>query len=400
MKKILFLIILVFNFYITAFANNGNLLPNISLRNFEIINPNSAINYTYDGIYNISYIKGSESVPYYYNPGIALNISYLNENFDKLADEKKEVDLLHSDKIVLNDFYPYYLNQLQWTNIEYNREFLSKFANIPNGTKYYKVTPILSSKIDLYYIKSELTRTVSTFNQAVLMAQAQYDYYNDNESYENLFLDEYGPYNSDILVLKEKYSNGFMLKNGPQVFFKKLKNYCYAFDNSESNYDDACGIITIDINGKGLPNELSTTSVLKDRFNLLLFSNKVVPPKNTIEYDIINKKSTIDYVSPAFSFNDETKTCYEEFLKNLTVWYTLPVIRIITDNPTDESKKAQVEVKFYNENDVLIDTLNYTWEIATNDDTKDFPMLRSGFININTLHPNAKYFDITIKNIE
>lgn len=133
--------------------------------------------------------------------------------------------------------------------------------------------------------KMLLKKSVSTLQQAMLISEVMNDktYSNPNDVWNKAIKNQ-------LNILKDQ-GNVTTLSDFTDMEFQKLSSICNkAPADVNVSEQTACAIIVIDVNGfDKAPNKLTRDSRdINDQFTLLLYSNKVKPAYNSIEYKIIN----------------------------------------------------------------------------------------------------------------
>lgn len=132
--------------------------------------------------------------------------------------------------------------------------------------------PVLMSDTDSSQFRSKYLRTISTLNQAQLMAMAKNDgEFTNSDDIWNKGIKEN---TAEVVDIPE----GIRLSNGVEVKYEKLRESCEPNYSKKASESTACARLTVDVNGfsKG-PNKMSKSTELADRYTLLMYPISVVP---------------------------------------------------------------------------------------------------------------------------
>ena len=89
------------------------------------------------------------------------------------------------------------------------------------------------------------------------------------------------------------YFTEMRLKNDVEIKCKAIKPICYDKIPNEKyiNKDNACALITFDINGfDKKPNMLSSYKNIKDQYQVLIYNNGMVTIPNSVEFEALNSR--------------------------------------------------------------------------------------------------------------
>lgn len=147
--------------------------------------------------------------------------------------------------------------------------------------------PVFMSDTDSSQFRSKYLRTISTLNQAQLMAMAK----NDGE-----FTNSDDIWNKGI---KENIAGvvdipeGIRLSNGVEVKYEKLRESCEPNYSKKASESTACAMLTIDVNGfSKAPNKFGTSTKISDRFNVLMYPTSTEPAVGSEEDKILHSPKT------------------------------------------------------------------------------------------------------------
>lgn len=132
--------------------------------------------------------------------------------------------------------------------------------------------PVLMSDTDSSQFRSKYLRTISTLNQAQLMAMAKNDgEFTNSDDIWNKGIKEN---TAEVVDIPE----GIRLSNGVEIKYEKLRESCEPNYSKKASESTACARLTVDVNGfsKG-PNKMSKSTELADRYTLLMYPISVVP---------------------------------------------------------------------------------------------------------------------------
>lgn len=384
MKKILLLLVLVLSINSNVRAEELNKINRANLRNLNIVNSDSSINYSVDEIRYYHYIDSS--------------MNFLI----KLQDIKTipiKITTYDNNKKKINQYF----NNAPIVTSGSNYGMVISQADLPLQAKFYSIKPQKISNYNYYeIIKKRFLDTYNALNQALELSSTINDVNQDFNTTIGLINNNQGI--KSRFNIQEEYPNGFMLSNNIQIFINQLNNSTCKYLNLEEDRpskDTACAELIIDINGNDLPNIESGLHNINDRFTLLLYPNTIVPLDDSIEESIIDERPIEALMSNILTYN--LKREYNSVIKNININNeSQNYVRIYKfDNDSCEKiSDISVGAKFYDEKDKLIDSYsedidNNTMECYfINKDTDD---------NISTLTSllipkNTKYFDIFITN--
>lgn len=236
------------------------------------------------------------------------------------------------------------------------------FSNINSNVVSYKVEP--RRDLELVQDKEQLIRNRLTniaFTLTSILKNGFYEKDKDGVMYHA----EYSELVNKVLEpglaeIGNRYNQGFLLDNGNifVVGFEKLKNDGCPFNPEKPDIKQACGIITVDINGFSAPNSNITIDTLNDRFRFLIYPNKVLlypSDENDFYTNSVNNRIISE------DLNTEIYYDYWSYTKNIKIEDTYPRLEVIVDNPTDKKIEQQLEIQFFDNNNILVDS--WVWNI-------------------------------------
>ncbi len=143
--------------------------------------------------------------------------------------------------------------------------------------------PVLMSDTDSSQFRSKYLRTISTLNQAQLMAMAKNDgEFTNSDDIWNKGIKEN---TAEIVDIPE----GIRLSNGVEVKYEKLRESCEPNYSKKASESTACAILTIDVNGfDKAPNKFGTSTKISDRFNVLMYPTSTEPAVGSDEDKILH----------------------------------------------------------------------------------------------------------------
>lgn len=147
--------------------------------------------------------------------------------------------------------------------------------------------PVLMSDTDSSQFRSKYLRTISTLNQAQLMAMAKNDgEFTNSDDIWNKGIKEN---TAEVVDIPE----GIRLSNGVEVKYEKLRESCEPNYSKKASESTACAMLTVDVNGfsKG-PNKMSKSTELADRYTLLMYPISVEPITGSEEEKILYPQGT------------------------------------------------------------------------------------------------------------
>jgi hypothetical protein len=284
---------------------------------------------------------------------IPIKIDFYDTN-NKLLDSllvNDENTIVYSKSSIFKDF-----DELDGINVSID------FSKIPKNTDYYKVSLQKDyNNINCYdEIYNKVTDVIFAINVAIdstaVMESDEIDgdrYYAETDSIKDYAIIP------RFKNIKTKYNNGFLLGNGVQVLFNKINHNCnYQPQTGIATKVDACAELIVDINGNDAPNKFSNYYELNDRFKFLLYADGVIPEYNSIEQFILANREIKAIINP--ELNKTITTClknnYDTFFNNIQLQETKVSLWVPYMN-AKEDVKVKLLLKFYNEDDKLIDTI-------------------------------------------
>lgn len=147
--------------------------------------------------------------------------------------------------------------------------------------------PVFMSDTDSSLFRSKYLRTISTLNQAQLMAMAKNDgEFTNSDDIWNKGIKENTAEIVDI-------PGGIRLSNGVEVKYEKLRESCEPNYSKKASESTACAILTIDVNGfDKAPNKFGTSTKISDRFNVLMYPTSTEPAVGSEEDKILHSPKT------------------------------------------------------------------------------------------------------------
>lgn len=283
------------------------------------------------------------------------NITFLNNKWKKI-DKFKYYNL--EEPAPIDRFFPEDKEKIEYIDM--------KLSNIPPNTSAYKIS-VLRPKLDssIYYkkLKKDFVNIYSSLNEALVMSRAMNEEIYDRQEYASqIFRNCLLP----RLNVVETYGNGFLLANGTNISYNEVNNRCSnAPHELNATVLNSCAKITIDMNGVNTPPNLySNQSQLNDSFSLLLYKDKILPEKNSVEYKLINSEYLPDMVA-----EELMSKYYQEYwnsTKNIEILDTRPYISVGICNDGNETKKGLLSIIFYDENKAEVYKIEETISFAPN----------------------------------
>ena len=147
--------------------------------------------------------------------------------------------------------------------------------------------PVLMSDTDSSQFRSKYLRTISTLNQAQLMAMAKNDgKFTNSDDIWNKGIKEN---TAEVVDIPE----GLRLSNGVEIKYEKLRESCEPNYSKKASESTACAMLTIDVNGfSKAPNKMSTSTKIADRYVVLMYPISVVPITGSEEEKILYPQRT------------------------------------------------------------------------------------------------------------
>ena len=147
--------------------------------------------------------------------------------------------------------------------------------------------PVFMSDTDSSQFRSKYLRTISTLNQAQLMAMAQNNgEFTNSDDIWNKGIKEN---TAEVVDIPE----GIRLSNGVEVKYEKLRESCEPNYSKKASESTACAMLTIDVNGfSKAPNKMSTSTKIADRYAVLMYPISVVPITGSEEEKILYPQGT------------------------------------------------------------------------------------------------------------
>lgn len=146
--------------------------------------------------------------------------------------------------------------------------------------------PALMSNVDSVRNRTVFLKTLSSLNQAMVVSEAV-----NGKTFSN-FDDVWNKSLKENLVAQD-IENGIKLVDLVEIKYEKLSDKCSLSpkDDSQIGKNSACAILTIDVNGFNAPPNRRNENVTypDDRFEVYLYSNTVIVPKDSYEHKLLYK---------------------------------------------------------------------------------------------------------------
>jgi|GEM_PF-2605642 len=149
------------------------------------------------------------------------------------------------------------------------------------------VLPVMEGNASGANFRRSFLKTISTLNQAQLMAMAKNDgEFTNSDDIWNKGIKENAAEVVDI-------TEGIRLSNGVEVKYEKLRESCEPNYSKKASESTACAMLTIDVNGfSKAPNKMSTSTKIADRYSVLMYPISVVPITGSEEEKILYPQGT------------------------------------------------------------------------------------------------------------
>lgn len=149
------------------------------------------------------------------------------------------------------------------------------------------VLPVMEGNASGANFRRSFLKTISTLNQAQLMAMAKNDgEFTNSDDIWNKGIKENA---AEVVDIPE----GIRLSNGVEVKYEKLRESCEPNYSKKASESTACAILTIDVNGfSKAPNKMSTSTKIADRYSVLMYPISVVPITGSEEEKILYPQGT------------------------------------------------------------------------------------------------------------
>jgi len=281
-------------------------------------------------------------------------------------------------------------------NLEsYNQ--LLYFEDIPQNTKSYKIEPVKESLISFDLnesLKSIVNHVVMSIQSALFMSMAEdinNEYYiNFNDIVEKAIISR--------LPIKEKIGRySYKLDNDVILYFKYNKHQCdFAPEHSLiTDFSNVCGFLTIDINGSNLPNSNVNSNVINDRFNYVVFADKILPDYST--YNFLNKQDNNTYISD--ELKKDIYSNYFNFLKKIKIDKVEPYIQILIGNTYNKDVDFTINVVFYNQAKEQLKIISKQ-DVIDKDVTGSAGLLYDIKIDFNDIPEDAMYYSLELSKVK
>lgn len=149
------------------------------------------------------------------------------------------------------------------------------------------VLPVMEGNASGANFRRSFLKTISTLNQAQLMAMAKNDgEFTNSDDIWNKGIKEN---TAEVVDIPE----GIRLSNGVEVKYEKLRESCEPNYSKKASESTACAILTIDVNGfDKAPNKFGTSTKISDRFNVLMYPTSTEPAVGSEEDKILHSPKT------------------------------------------------------------------------------------------------------------
>ena len=149
------------------------------------------------------------------------------------------------------------------------------------------VLPVMEGNASGANFRRSFLKTISTLNQAQLMAMAKNDgEFTNSDDIWNKGIKENA---AEVVDIPE----GIRLSNGVEIKYEKLRESCEPNYSKKASESTACAMLTIDVNGfSKAPNKMSTSTKIADRYSVLMYPISVVPITGSEEEKILYPQGT------------------------------------------------------------------------------------------------------------